>query len=221
MPSLRRDENLISRALRLGRATPPEWLEQRRLEADVRIGELVVDQLLLENLQARVHWDGASIEAAEVAAKFGEGFLTGRLSANLGRSAPAYRMALRFRGVGWMGGTWNGRTALETSGTGEDLMRNLRLNGSFKARSVSIAAGTEAQDLSGTYVFAMQGRSPTFHFSDMVMTLGDVAFKGQGATGADGRVHLDLSDGQTQMRLNATLSPFALELTAERGPGSL
>ena len=221
MPSLRRDENLISRALRLGRATLPEWLEQRRLEADVHIGELVVDQLPLENLQARVHWDGASIEAAEVAAKFGEGSLTGRLSANLGRSAPAYRMALRFRGVGWMGGTWNGRTALETSGTGEDLMRNLRLNGSFKARSVSIAAGTEAQDLSGTYVFAMQGRSPTFHFSDMVMTLGDVAFKGQGATGADGRVHLDLSDGQTQMRLNATLSPFALELTAERGPGSL
>jgi hypothetical protein len=130
-------------------------------------------------------------------------------------------MALRYRGLGWMGGNWSGRTTLETSGTGRELLRNLRLNGTFKAHSVVLAAETEARDVSGSYAFAMQGKLPTFRFSDMILTLGDASFKGQGETGADGRVHLDFSDGQNQMRLSATVSPFQLELVHDRAPGTL
>ena len=53
------------------------------------------------------------------------------------------------------------------------------------------------------------------------MTMGDTSFKGKGETGPDGRVVFDLTDGQTQMRLNATLSPFAVELLPVRAPGTL
>ena len=221
LPSLQRDENLLSRALRLERAAVPGWLENRKLDASIEIGSLAVDDLTLEKVRAHLRWEGAAFEASDVAAHFNEGAIAARLTADLKRSAPVYRMALRFRGLGWMGGNWNGRTSLETSGTGQELLRNLRLNGNFKARSVALAAETEARDVSGTYAFSMQGRLPTFRFSDMVMTLGDALFKGQGATGADGRVHLDLSDGQKQMRMSATVSPFQLELVHERVPGTL
>jgi hypothetical protein len=221
LPSLHRDETLLSRALRLERAPVPEWLENRRLEAAVEIGSLAVDELPLEKVRAHIRWEGAGFEASDLTAHFSDGSIAARLTANLKRSTPTYRVALRFRGLGWMGGNWNGRTTLETSGTGRDLLRNLRMNGNFKARSVALAAETEARDVSGTYAFTMQGRLPTFRFSDMILTLGDASFKGQGATGADGRVHLDLSDGQRQMRLSATVSPFQLELVHDRAPGTL
>jgi hypothetical protein len=62
---------------------------------------------------------------------------------------------------------------------------------------------------------------PTFQFSDVLITLGESLFKGKGETGADGRVYFDLSDGQTQMRMSATVSPFQLEMAASRSPGTL
>jgi hypothetical protein len=221
MPSLRREENLLARALRLGRARVPEWLETRRVEAAVEIGSLVLKDLPIENVRARLLWDGASIEATDLTARLNEGSITGRLTANLRRAAPAYRASLRFRGLSWMGGAWTGRSVLETAGTGPELMENLRLEGSFKARSVSLAADTEAKDVSGSYAFAMARGLPVFRFSDILITLGDTSFKGGGVTGPDGRIYFDLSDGQTEMRLNATLSPFQFEIPAAKSPGTL
>jgi hypothetical protein len=220
LPALHRNETLLSRALRLGRTTVPEWLENRRLDATIEIGALAVDDFPFEKVRTHLRWEGAGFEAADLTAHYSEGTLAAHLTANLKRSAPAYHMALRFRGLGWMGGTWTGRSSLETSGTGRELLRNLRLSGNFKARTITLAADTEARDASGAYSFAMQGRVPTFRFSDVLLTLGDASFKGQGATGTDGRVHLDLSDGQKQMRLSATVSPFQLELSGEHAPGT-
>jgi hypothetical protein len=221
MPALRRDETLFSRALRLGRPRVPDWLEARRAEAAVEVGSLVVKGLPLENVRAHIHWDGATVETTDLAARFGDGHMTGRMTASLRRSVPSYRMNVRFRAVEWMGGKWDGRSAVQSSGTGADVMRNLRLEGSFKAKSVSLAAETEAKDVSGSYAFAMPRGMPTFQFSDVLITLGESMFKGKGATGADGRVYFDLSDGQTQMRMSATVSPFQLEMAASRNPGTL
>ena len=51
------------------------------------------------------------------------------------------------------------------------------------------------------------------------MKVGDVAYKGTGAMGSDGRLYVDFSDGQKQMRVGATLSPFQVELLPASGPG--
>ncbi|MGE5647019.1 MAG: AsmA family protein [Acidobacteriota bacterium] len=220
MPTLRREETLFARALRLGRTRVPQWLEARRAEAAVEIGSMQVKGLPLENVRAHVRWDGTTVEATDLAARFEDGQMTGRLTANLRRSAPAYRMNVRLRGVEWMGGKWDSRSLVQSSGTGLDVMRNLRLEGSFKARSVELAGEAEARDVSGTYAFAMNRGLPTFEFSDLLLTLGESLFKGKGATGPDGRVYFDLSDGQTQMRMNATVWPFHLEM-ASRNPGTL
>jgi hypothetical protein len=210
LPSLRRDESLLSRALRFGRTRVPAWLASRHAEAAVEIGSLALGETALEKVRAHLRWDGASLEATDVAARSGDGSLAGRLAANLRRPLPSYRLSGRFRNIHWSNGNWDGRGVLQTSGTGEDLLRNLRFEAAFKAGSFPLAADTEATGISGNCAFAMARGLPSFRFSALAMTVGEAAFKGQGGTGPDGRLYLDFSDGQRSLRLSGTLSPFQL-----------
>ena len=219
LPSLRRDEGFFARALRLGRARVPEWLARRRADAILEIGAFTLGDLRLEGLTAHARWDAANLEITELGARFGAGVISGRLLANLRRAAPAYRLSARFRAVNWMGGQWDGRTRLETSGVGPDLLRNLRLEGAFDGRSVSLAGDTEIKSVSGSYVLTLPDGLPRFRFSNLQARVGEDLFEGQGSTGEDGRLYFELSDGQKQMRVSGTLSPFQLELAAARNPG--
>ncbi|HEY1205871.1 MAG: AsmA family protein [Bryobacteraceae bacterium] len=219
MPSLRREESLLSRALRFGRTKSPEWLDNRRAEASLEFGSLTVAGLPLDKVHMHVRWEGTAIEATEVTAQFGAGSLTGRMSANLRGSQPAYRLSARVRGVNWMNGKWDGRGTLQAAGSGDDLLRNLRLDGSFKGRSVTLTGDTAAQAVSGSFAFSLPRGRPFLRVSDLAMTVGDASYKGTGAMGSDGRLYLEFSDGQKQMRVGATLSPFQVELLPVGGPG--
>ena len=221
LPSLRRDDTLLARALRLGRVRVPEWLEARRAEAALEIGSTTVGDLALERVRTHVRWDGTTIEAGDLAARLGDAAISGRMTINLRRSVPAYRLTARFRNLNWMGGKWAGRSVVLTSGTGPELIGNLKMEGTFNAASMALSTENEAKDVSGAYAFSMANGLPIFRFSDLAMTMGEASFKGKGETGADGRLVFDLTDGQTQMRLNATLSPFAVEFLPVRAPGTL
>lgn len=221
MPALRREESLLTRALRFGRASTPEWLANRRAEAAVEIGSLTAAGMPLDKVRVHVRWEGTSVEATDLAAQIGAGSLTGRLSANLRGSQPAYRLAARIRGASWMNGKWDGRGTLQTAGTGADLLRNLRMDGSFKGRSVTLAADTAAEAVSGSFAFSLARGRPFLRVSDLAMTVGDATYTGTGAMGSDGRLYLEFSDGQKQMRLGTTLWPFQVELLPAVGPGAM
>jgi AsmA family len=212
MPALRRGDTLFERALRFGRTSTPEWLESRHADIALDIGTLTLGDMPLQKVHAHARWEGTAIEASDVAAQLGAVSLAGRLSVSLRGRLPAYRAAARFRGVRWMGGKWDGKGNLQTAGAGADLLANLRLEGSFKGHSIALAADTAAETVSGDYAFTVQRGVPLFRFSDLIMTVGDASFKGQGATAPDGRLYFDFSDGQKQMRLTATLSPLHLTL---------
>ncbi len=214
MPALRRDESFLARALRLGRARVPDWLESRHADGRLDIGSLTLAGVRLERVRARVRWDAENIDVNGISARFGGDVLQGRVTANLRRAAPAYGMNAQFRALHWMGGQWDGKTLLETSGIGPDLLRNLRLEGSFQGRSISPVAGTEFKNVSGSYVFTVVKGLPHFQFSQLRARVGEDTFEGQGATGADGRLYFELSDGQKPMRLSGALSPFQLDLVA-------
>ena len=219
MPALRREESLLSRALRFGRTTTPEWLANRRAEATLDIDSLAVAGLQLAKVRMHLRWEGTAFEATDLAAQWAAGSLAGRLTANLRGSQPSYRLAARVRGVNWMNGKWDGRGTLQTSGSGADLLTSLRMDGSFKARSVTLASDMAAQSVSGSFAFSLPRGRPFLRVSDLAMTLGDASYKGTGAMGSDGRLYLEFSDGLKQMRLGATLSPFQVELLPASGPG--
>jgi len=211
MPALRREETLLARALRFGRTKTPEWLEARRAEAALEIGSLTLAGLPFDKLRMHLRWEGATLETTDLTAQLGAGSLAGRMSANLSGSVPTYRVAARLRGATWMDGKWDGRGDIETAGTGAELLRNLRLDGSFKGRAVTLAADTEAQAVAGNVAFRILRGRPFLRLTDLAMTVDDASYKGAGEMGSDGRLYLELSDGQRHMRLGATLSPFQIE----------
>jgi hypothetical protein len=213
MPALRRDESFLTRALRLGRTRVPGWLSALHAEGVLEARTLSVGPLDLSRFRAHVHWDGAAVDIPEISAHYNGGALAGHLTANLRRTVPVYRLNARFQSVDWMGGPWTGRGVLQTSGTGGDLLDNLRIEGTFQGRSVELAPEMEFKSFSGTCLFAMAGGLPRFRLTNLEAVADDESFKGKGGTGEDGRIHVELTDGHRQMRL-ATLAPFQHE--AER-----
>jgi hypothetical protein len=159
---------------------------------------------------ARFRWDATTIETTELAAQWGKGSISGHLVANLRRAIPSYRLTARFPSVEWVEGTWDGRGLLETSGTGTDLARNLRLESAFKGQPVSLAPDTELESVSGSCLVTVARGLPRFRFTGLQAVLGEEVYQGQGATGEDGRVSFELTSGPKQMRLTGTLSPFQL-----------
>jgi hypothetical protein len=216
LPTLQRDESFLTRALRLGRSSVPDWLEAQHADGVVEIGSFALGDLRLANLHAHLLWDAANLETSELSARWGEGLFNGRLVANLRRAEPAYRLTGRVRAVKWMGGQWEGRGLLEASGTGPDLARNLRLESAFKGRGVSLAPDTEFESVSGNCVFNVLGGLPQLRCTDLRAVLDEDLYQGQGSTGADGRLSFDLSSGAKLLRLIGTLSPF--QLTEEARP---
>lgn len=208
LPALRRDESFLTRALRLGRPRVPQWLAAMRADGILEAGTLSVGRVQLSHLRAHLRWDATTLDIPELSARSGDGTITGHLTANLRRQVPSYRLTARFRSVNWMGGPWTGRGLLQTSGTGEELLRNLRVEGSFEGRSVALAPEVEFKSFSGNCRFAVADDRPRFQLTDLAATIGDEPYKGKGATGADGRIHFELTDGQKQMRV-AMMAPFA------------
>jgi hypothetical protein len=210
LPALHRDESFLARALRLGRSRIPDWLEARHAGGTVEIGALSLGDLRFSNVRARFHWDAANIEATEINAQLGDGLLNGQFSVNLRRAAPSYHLAGRFRSVSWMGGQWDGKGALDASGIGPDLLRNLKLEGSFEGRSIVLVADTEFNSLSGSCLLTVARGEPQFRCTDLQAVVGEDVYQGQGATGSDGRLTFQLTDGQKQLRVTGTLFPFQL-----------
>jgi hypothetical protein len=140
----------------------------------------------------------------------GDGLINGQFSVNLRRAAPSYHLAARFRSVNWMRGQWGGKGVLDASGTGPDLARNLRLEGSFEGHSSSLVGDTEFKSASGSCLLTVARGLPQFRCTDLQAVVGEDVYQGQGATAADGRLYFQLTDGQKQMRPTGTPRPYHL-----------
>jgi len=210
LPTLQRSEGFLARTLGLGRAQVPPWLEERRAEGAVEIGSFSLGDLGLDQLRARLRWDGPDVEITDLEARLAEGALKGRLSVDLGRASPVYRMTANCQSLRWKGGLWDGEGLIQTSGTGADFFRNLRSQGAFAARSVAFDADTECRSLSASYQLTVARGAPRLELSALQAAIGPDFFQGQAATRTDGRLAIELSDGRRQLRATLTLSPFQL-----------
>jgi hypothetical protein len=213
LPALQRDDSFLARALRLGRARVPEWLAARHAEGVLEVQSFLLGGQRFHDAHARLRWDGVSIEATELSSRWGGGLLDGSLSASLRHALPVYHLSGGFESVNWMGARWNGKGTIETSGVGVDLLRNFSLNGAFKGASPLRAAGAEFRSVSGTCTLSIPNGLPQLRFTGLRALVGGELYRGQGATGPDGRLAFELSSGQKPLRLTGTLFPFQL------GPG--
>ena len=189
-PSLRREGGFLSRTL--GRTAPlPEWLSQRRLDAQVRIAVLTAGEQRWEGVEARLAWDGATIDASQLGAAWLRGAVTGRFQAAVSGAEPAYRGHFNFVNLAVREGHLDADADWDTSGTGGvGLAARLQSQGKFSVRGNPLLAADPPWE-SATGAFTLVG--PRIQLPNLQWTSGGESWQGQGGAGADGRLQLESS----------------------------
>jgi hypothetical protein len=216
LPTLRRTQGLIARALSFGRAPLPEWLGNRRLDGTVQIGSLEAGEYRWERLRGRVVWDGAQVEFSDLAGRFVEGAFSGRAAINLSAAEPVYHLIARLKSVDWNGGKLNAELSADTAGTGDALLANLRSEGSFSGQGFDSEPLDQFQSIEGCYLFAVTSRAPRLRLTDLRLSAGKELFIGQGATQDDGRLLVQLSSPARQLNVSGSLAQLRLDEVARQ-----
>jgi hypothetical protein len=211
MPTLRHNRGLIARALSLGRASLPEWLADRHLDATVQIGTLQLGDAEARDLRMHLLWDAAKAEFADIRASLDGGAVTGALSVGLRGSRPTYRLQAQAKGVAWKSGKVDAETVLESSGTGLELLAGLHSSGTFVARGLEMDALPDLGSVSGAYELVWARMAPLVRFTDLQLVSGDDTYTGQGATQPDGRLLFQLTSGSKEMHMSGTLAELRVD----------
>ncbi len=125
MPTLRRNTGLLARAL--GRNPVPDWMQQRKLEGFLQIGDLEVADSHLRNVRARLLWDVDRVDLLALEATLDRASIEGVLAVRLAGPRPTYKLTANLRGLTGPSGILDAEGTLETSGTGAQLLSRLRL----------------------------------------------------------------------------------------------
>ena len=211
MPSLQHSRGLFARALSLGRSSMPGWLADRHVDATVQIGTLTLDGAEAHGVQANLLWDAGKAEFDHVQTSFDGGLITGTLLVNLRGGRPAYRFEASAQGMQWKSGTIDADFALESAGTGTDLLSHLHSTGTFEARGLEMENLRDLDSVSGAYDLVLTPAGPRWRFPELQLVLGEDTYTGQGTTGPDGRLLIQLSSGKKEMHMSGTLAELRLE----------
>ncbi len=217
-PVLQRGGNgFLARTLRW-RQPLPDWLRERRASGDLRIGTLAAGDLKLRAVRSHVVWTGASVQFTDIDARMDEGSLSGKATVDVSRPAPQYAMKGSMKNMAWRSGQFDLDGELSSSGTGDDVLLNLKAEGKFQARAVSLAPET-VRTATGTFDLTIARTGPQIRIGSLQAAVGAERFNGEGATQADGRIQVDLSSPTRTLRVSGPLAKLAIMELPAYGPG--
>jgi hypothetical protein len=210
-PTLRR-AGLLARAL--GRVPAPAWLKERSVEGSVQIDDLAIAGSHWQNVRARLLWDVTRVEFDGIQAALDHASLTGKLSVSLRGARPAYTLTAKVNGLSWQDGTLDAEGTVETSGTGLELLANLKSDGTFTGAGLDLGADRPFQTVAGAYSLEWWLAAPRLQLTDLSLRTDDATYTGRGTTQDDGRLVILLSNGSREMRMSGTLATLKVEETA-------
>jgi hypothetical protein len=209
MPTLNRSTSLISRAL--GRAPVPVWLTGRAIDGTVQIDDLLLAGCHLRNFRAHLLWDVARVEFDAMQAKLDRAAITGKLAVNLRAARPSYKLTAKVKGWDWQAGKLDADGTLETSGTGSQLLANLKSEGTFSGVALDFGTPEAWRSISGSFNLAWSQTAPRLRLTGLNLRTGDETYTGRGATQDDGRLAILLSSGTKELRMSGTLAKLKVE----------
>jgi len=207
-PTLSRSHGILARAL--GRTSVPDWLEQRAVDGNIQVDDLLLAGAHLENVRARLLWDVTRVDLDGLQAKLDRAAITGSLSINLRGARPVYKLTATVKGLDWQSGKLDGQGTLETSGAGLQLLTNLKSDGVFTAGGLDFG-GLTGRSLSGSYSMAWTAAAPRLRLTGLTLRTEDDSYTGRGATQDDGRLLLVLSSGAKELRVSGPLDKLRVE----------
>jgi hypothetical protein len=210
-PMLRHSPGLIARAL--GRSGLPDYLRQLNLDGSLQIDALQLGDARLENVRARLAWDVTRVEVTAIHAQLARATVTGDLAVNLRGRSPAYAFTGKLSGLGWQSGTLDAEGTLETSGTGSQLLANLKSDGTFSGTGLDFGTLAPWRSATGIYSLSWAQALPRFRLTDLRLRTEDEVYTGRGATQNDGRLLILLTNGAREMRMTGTLASLRVDDT--------
>ena len=209
MPTLRRNTNLIARAL--GRPMVTGWLRDRVVDGTVQVADLLLGGEHLENVRCRLLWDGGRVQLENLQALIEGSPVNGDIDVNLRGSRPTYKVTAKLKGLPWQSGKLDAGGTLETFGTGLQLLTNLTAEGAFTGSALDLGTYGTARNVSGAYSLSWSQSGPRLRFSNLSVRTEEETFTGRGAIQDDGKLSVSLSNGAREMRMTGTLGKVRVE----------
>jgi hypothetical protein len=211
-PSLR-SSGILAR-FRPGKRSLPVWLAQRNLEADVSIGQLSVAGTPLGELKTHLLWDAANIQLTAMQLKLENTMVKAKGVINLVETRPRYRLNGSLDKLPWKGGDLGLEGRLESSGLGDDALRNLRSTGTFHGTEWALNSEVDLERLSGKYSLTLEDGWPNLNLSAIQATQGEETWDGTASSSRDGKLVFEFSNSRGQLHVVSTLSALPSEPVA-------
>jgi AsmA family len=206
LPSMRRNEGFLARAFRREEQLP-KWLEERDADVSLKVLSLLNGDLAWGGVTARALWRGPSITFSSIDWRLDDMHASGKMSVNLAKAEPAYDITGAVENFDYRNGQLDIAGDLQTRGSGEDLLLNLRSKGTFEGRGIMLAPDADVREVSGSYRVGDSVGVPRLLLTNVQVLQGSDTLVGQGASQADGRIVLELASGRKQVRLTGMLLP--------------
>ena len=209
MPALHRRSGLLARAF--GQTAVPDWLRHLGVEGSVQIEDLEIANAHLENVRAALVWDAMHLELDEIETRLSNAALAGTLAVNLRGGGPAYKLTGKLSGLNWQSGKLDAEGTVETSGTGLQLLANLKSEGTFSGINLDLGTLTPWRAASGSYTLEWAQTVPRLRLSDLRLRAEEEMYTGHGATQDDGRLSILLTNGAKEMRVSGSLASVKVD----------
>jgi AsmA family len=214
LPTLRRSEGFLARTFR--KETLPQWLRDREVDGAIQVDSLLNGDSPMGELHAHLVWDGPSILLSNVDCRLGDMHAIGKITLNLDKRAPFYHLAGNIENLDYRNGQLDIDGELDTTGIAENLLLNIRSQGTFEGRDIELGPDTQVQEIAGSYRVAPASGIPRLTLTNLQVAQGTDTLSGQGSSQPDGHIVLDLTTGRKQIRLTGMLLPMHPEPPAAR-----
>ena len=212
LPTLQRSRSLLARAL--GRAALPDWLKSRDVDGTLQIDHLLLGGLRLDNVRARLLWNGARVDLEGLQARLDHAAISGRLAVNLRGTRPAYQFTGKLAGLDWQGGKLDSDVAASTAGFGAQLLANLTADGTFAGAGLDPGPPGPFRSATGSYSLTFLQGVPRLKFTSLNLRTDDDSYTGRGTTQDDGRLQIVLTNGSRVVRMSGLPGKLKLDETA-------
>ncbi len=189
--------------------TVPAWLADRDLEAELEVRQFSAGDTALGSLSAQILWQGTDLQFGSIKLAMPSGNVEAKGSANLASYRPRFEFTAKLNHYSWRGGSLSANADMETSGMGEEGLRNLRATGLFNGTNLQLTADNVFPEMSGLFRFSYKEGWPDLTLSGIQASDGESAWRGAGMAESDGRLVLDLEREGQQRRFISTLAPEA------------
>jgi hypothetical protein len=113
--------------------------------------------------------------------------------------------------MGWQAGKLDLDAAVDTFGTGTQLLANLTAEGAFTGANLELSGLPPLRAAAGSYNLSWWQSGPRLQLTGLNLRTDEDTYTGRGATQGDGRLLVLLSSGAKEMRMSGTLAKLKVE----------